>query len=221
MSLVNKDIDTIWIQFLSIDDLRVLCQVNRYYNNLIRPLLQEYYDFYNIVDTIDMSFRVDNMIFFKAIRIGNLNVCKYLLNKFNYDIHRYDELAFTLSCEFGHLNVAMWLFSLGNVYVSAREDYALRLSCRNGHLDVVKWLYPFGVVNIYSDESAFLDSCKYGHLHVAEWLCTTRNKVQSCAALESCTKRSCFSIQVIDGKIIPDICYDIDYDYDIDCIAHY
>ena len=143
-----KDLDTILIQFLSIDDLKVFCQTNNYYNKLIRPLLQEYYDFYNIVDTIKLPDYYTNKVFMKAIKNGRLNVCKYLFNKYKYDIH-FDNICVDDQCAF-------------------------RLSCVNGHLNVAKWLFSLDNFEIHPADTTFMITCATGHLNVAQWLCTLR-----------------------------------------------
>ena len=170
MSLINKDIDTILIQSLSIDDLRIFCQTNKYYNQLIRQTLQEYYDFYTIIDTIVVYDYINtNKVLMKAIKIGNLNVCKYLFNKYKCDIHALNDLAFQLSCQYGHLYIAKWLLSSGNVDIHANNDPAFQLSCYNGHLNVAKWLLSLGNFNIRAyDDYAFKLSCEKGHLNVAQ-----------------------------------------------------
>ena len=183
-----KDLDNILLQFLSIDDLRALCQINKYYNQLIRIRLQGYYDFFNIVDTIKIpNYFGNNKVFMKAIQIGNLNVCKYLFNKNKYDIHASNEFAFQLGCEKGHLHIAQWFFSFGNVDIHTDTDWAFRWSCSNGHLNVAKWLFSLGKIDIHAKNCyAFQNSCLNGHLNVAQWLCTLYPR---------------YSIQVINGKI--------------------
>ena len=171
-----QDIDTILMQFLSIDDLRILCQVNKHYNNLIRPLLQEYYNFFDSVENIkcDISYN-NNTILSKAVRFGNINVCKYLLNKYIYGTYVYDN-TFYYSCEIGNLNVAKLLYSIKKVDIHRYDDQVFRLSCQNGHLNVAEWLFSLGNVNIHTnDDFAFRYSCQTGHLNVAQWLFSLGN----------------------------------------------
>ena len=174
MSLLDKDVDTIILQFLSVDDLKILRLVNTHYNNLIIPLLQEYLDFYTYAKTNNLySSDKSDKIFRIAIEYGNLNVCKYLHSKFKYDIHNKDENFFRWSCYNNKLHIAKWLHSLGGIDTHIQEDDAFVQSCIYS-LDCAIWLHSFGNICSSAVHRGFLNGSR-NNFKIAKWLYSVYN----------------------------------------------
>ena len=174
MSLINKDIDTILLRFLEIDDLRNLYQTNKYYYNKIKPLLQSFIDFHLQKNMIKLPIWIKNyaILFNKTIIFGKLDVCKYYNKYYNFDIKTITD-SFHLTCMNGHLEIAKWLINtFPNIDIHAEDEYAFRYSCYNGNLLIAKWLIEiFPNIDIHAyNEFAFRYSCIYNHLEVAKWL---------------------------------------------------
>lgn len=76
MSLFNsKDIDGIFLEMLSIQDLLSLYRTNKYYNALIRLIYHKYWSFFE--QTIQDE---DSEKLIKAIvELNDIRLCKYLL----------------------------------------------------------------------------------------------------------------------------------------------
>ncbi len=75
------DIDTILLKLLLVDDLRNLYRINRYYRNLIKPLLADYIYFYSNTKHIDF-FDMNDDLFLESVKYGRIHVCKYNYVKF-------------------------------------------------------------------------------------------------------------------------------------------
>lgn len=136
MSLINKDIDTILIKLLLIDDLRNLYQTSRYYHNLIKPLLEDYIYFYSNVKHIGF-FDMNDGLLLESVKYGKLHVCEYNYakhapiicypNNISSNFPTIYEYAFEKACMYGHIDIAKWIhkkarYVCNNKYVSQRFD---------------------------------------------------------------------------------------------------
>ena len=74
--------------------------------------------------------------FTKACANNHLNVVKYLLDNFDYEIFDFNE-AFVAACGKGSLDVVEFLYA--HTSIDDNND-GFVLACENGHLEVVKYL---------------------------------------------------------------------------------
>ena len=104
------------------DDYKNLCQINKYYNELIKnnqfyKKLQEYHNQSAIPRSIlcyDFELYLED--FPKSIYYGYLEIAEWLYNisieNNMTDDNKKIENIFGLACENGHKNVAEWLYDL-------------------------------------------------------------------------------------------------------------
>lgn len=158
MSIFNyKYVDKILLHHCSwdIDLYYALKCLNKYYYNIIN-IMDNYNSWILLLDhnkrVRDYPKNFKNNLFINACEKGNMEICNYLINKFNdIDIHTRNEHAFQLSCKNGYLEVAKWLIDLGMqknftpIDIHADDDLAFQWSCERNHLEVAKWLFCFGL----------------------------------------------------------------------------
>ena len=161
------------------DDYKILCQTNKYYNEIIKnnKLYKEFKQLHYLTDNISLDMYIRRDKFLKACHYGYLDLAKYLYeNKRQIDIHLDDECAFRISCHNGHLNIAKWLYSIAKINIHVANDDVFRKACKYGHLNVVEWLYNLSKmdnnkINIHTyDDEAFRLACYNGHEDIARWL---------------------------------------------------
>ena len=70
---------------------------------------------------------------------SDVEIFKYLINFFDYNIHKQNEYLIRASCGYGRLEHAKYLISK-NADVSAQSYYSLLWAAGNGYLNVVKYL---------------------------------------------------------------------------------
>ena len=98
----------------------------------------------NFVLAVELkNFYVANKIYNKdkhtlkwAIKVGYLNIVKYLI-KINNSDYNLSPTPIDLACEYGHLHLVKWFHK--NSYICT--DYAMNHAAKNGHLNIVKWLH--------------------------------------------------------------------------------
>ena len=76
----HKDLDSVLVSFLDIDDLRNLYQVNKYYHDLICPTLKDYI-------TAFANNPINSLL--KAMHTNNINVVKYFFDNYASNINNY------------------------------------------------------------------------------------------------------------------------------------
>ena len=147
MSLfAHQDIDTVFIQYLSPQSAKLLCQTNKYYRDLIKIHFAKYYKFFNelryqirLTPHLDQTFK--KLTFYKAVIHGDLEICKYVRNcNWYFNIHRHDEYAFRQACSNGHLDIARWIYSFDGINISAYNNEAIKRALDNDHHNIVEWL---------------------------------------------------------------------------------
>lgn len=179
--IIYKDVDIYFIDLLydhnEIDLLKNISKLNKKYRKIIRKKLEDYYDIFDYKDII--SKRADKYdLFYKSIRIGKLNVSKYIYKiniKPKIDLHTDHELAFRLGCKYGHLEIAKWIWNISNKTIDLhRDNYCIfQITCQHGHTEIAKWLIDISgnTINIYADDNlAFRWSCENGQIETAKWL---------------------------------------------------
>lgn len=196
MSIFDKvtDIDHYIFQFLNEHDLARLSQVNRYYNLIISPLLNNLADFFKYNKN-----HSSEDLFMKAVKIGNLSICKYLYGAFfvssimlkhayvksareghlnvlkwlhlliikRHDFEDTQVSSFQASCENGYEDIAIWIASQS----SSKNFVYFTLSCEYNLLKTAKYLYAQGFVNMQNDNKDICDTCCLGNIGVEfmEW----------------------------------------------------
>ena len=167
-----QDIDTILIQFLSIDDLRNLYQVNTYYRTLLYPLLQNFIAFYlNYNSIILPKWVIRNKSFNKSVIFGNLEVCKHLYHKISTESANNNTHDEDISHDPGYRieSREYWLNYIGDQNIADNQGF--HLACCNNKLDIAKFIYSLGNFNkIFGYTHAFNGTCENGHINMAKWL---------------------------------------------------
>ena len=98
----HPDIDSVLLTYLSIDDLKVLSLINKYYYNLIKDILQPFKEFFATRDSLLITWIGDpyhdcickivlspntekpiEMMFIQAVFYNNYDVVKYVYDKYN------------------------------------------------------------------------------------------------------------------------------------------
>jgi hypothetical protein len=177
MSICGGDIDLLLIEFLAVDDLRSLYQVNKFYWNLIRRKLQVFHLFfgdYNQKRPKSLRPHNPHNMLIEAIKYGKVEICEYICSKYGIDIHYDNEEAFRTCCSFNLEELAQWLYSRSNFSINIRvaEDLCFSHACLNGNLKMAKWLLELdNTIDTHGTrERALRYACEGGHLNVIKWL---------------------------------------------------
>ncbi|BCS83632.1 ankyrin containing protein [Cotonvirus japonicus] len=172
MTCINNPIP--WELWVCIANFSDKCDYNLFFTNK---------KFFSLINHYKFS---KNVIEF-AIRQGNLNILKYILEL----KHKKDTLVgdkrFTCiglqkclnsSCEFGHLEVVRFLVEKG-ADIQADDNLAVRWASRKGHLEVVRFLVKNGA-NIQADDNLAIKwASLYGHLEVVRFLVEKGANIQA------------------------------------------
>ncbi len=125
------------------------------------------------IEELDKAHQQDDSLLYKAIRQGNAQLVKYLVDD-GATLGSNKYTPFMLACFYGHLDVAKILYSKKSL--DDRDVYGntpLIYAARNGHTPVVKWLLEKGAeinaVNIHGD-SALFTSLRFKHSETAQFL---------------------------------------------------
>lgn len=138
-------------------------------NDQDHPFCQEFMEnlqlFHEKSDQISVpgNYESDNDIdlFLKAIKYGDLSICKYLQKHNKYYVHASNELSFRWACECGKIEIAQWLYN--SFYCNANAAYcsALLVASLKGHLQIVKWLLTI----MRPDEISFKCAISLSHIN--------------------------------------------------------
>lgn len=143
-----RDIDTVFISFLSIREKCVLCKTNKYYHDLLWKKIECFHNFHKIKKTIKIPDWIAHQTTLnKAIIFGDLSVCKYYLEKTS---KKTINESFELSCQYKNVDIVKLLVSQ-NINVHRSCDFAFILACNEGNLELVKYLYSLGGFDINMD----------------------------------------------------------------------
>lgn len=129
----HHNINILIINYLNVDDLRSLYQVNKYCYNLIKPFLDEYILFFQL------NHGTKNELFLKSIKDGNLNLFKYL---FKYDNTCFCE-HFYNACIYDHLNIVKVLKEYQHGCCSQFRNILYQHVCEKNNLIILKFLDEF------------------------------------------------------------------------------
>ena len=115
-----------------------------------------------------LKYGIDNDVFQRVSRYGDLNMVKCLINH-GANIHAFNEEAVRNASQEGNLHVVECLISHG-AYIHAYDDFALRYASARGHLDVVECLIEHGANIHANNDEAFRWASGNGHLDIVEYL---------------------------------------------------
>ena len=167
----HRDLDSVLISFLDIDDLRNLYQVNKYYHDLIKPKLQEYIDVCSQTTPLEMFHN-------NAIKTNNINIIKYVVNRINPRTTKllWRFLATTVNLD---NNVLEYLNTLDNICDYTKEIFFIFDNAykHHVHIDVIEWYFTKLAMSIEKYEIIFKVSCKYGRLDICQRLIKRLNLV--------------------------------------------
>jgi ankyrin repeat protein len=124
--------------------------------------------------------KVNNLSLQLSAMLGNLDIIKFLVDRYNIDLNENDNIVLLLSAKYGHLDIVKYLVELYNTKHGTRDvnikDYnrAICWASKNGHLHIIKYfIEESGLtgIDIHADyEEALQQSAKYGHLEVVQFL---------------------------------------------------
>lgn len=195
-TLINPDIDSVMIPFVSLHGLSKLGIINRNFNAIVNEniLVRQWRQvrdksimphlFPDLNAKLNIKLSPDNL-FNRSCGMGFLEYSKYLVENNDIDIHNNRDCAFGWSCENGHLEMAQWLIHLsrnghGQINVYYNNNYPMKYSRENGHVEITLWLclmaemkYISGLnINEYT-VAEFLDifSANYDNLQELPYQC--------------------------------------------------
>ena len=184
MSIILADLDDLIINFCDLEtDFFNIMRTNKYYYNLIinNELFKQWKSVCFFVEAEDK--------FINSCAFNLLPLSKYLVSKYNIDIHANKEEALRSSCAGGYIDVAKWLINLSMqpgftlIDIHANREEAFRWSCVNNHLDMAKWLIElssgpnFKLIDIHARSDYAFDHCyMLQQYDVVKWLIELSNK---------------------------------------------
>lgn len=196
------DIDYHLANYLDLESIITLSQINKYYNFLTNNYLPKFIKLYKEVDIVKKkypyhSFTTNNQ-FYKFLYMGCWYDCNnfvkemfnivikrnYLHQTFNFSHKRAINNCFALVCSRGNTELALWMTHLDiiniNINIVSDNDKPFRYACENGHINIAKWLYNITLkkkVNIHANnEYAFVIACINNHKELVEWLYDTTKR---------------------------------------------
>lgn len=146
----HPQIDTCFLSYLTIDKLRCFYKINKYYRNLIFPILKPFFEFQKYSHNCPCNESVIPYCNLrKGFSFGNIQICEYLITIHNYDFSTAKKNLF-FSVVF-HKNIEMisWLhqlFTEKKIYINIIKFFMQ--ACVNNNLKIAKLLYSFGEFNI-------------------------------------------------------------------------
>lgn len=163
MSFLNKDIDSVILQHLSIHALCMLARTNKHYYILTYNLLRKYNYFFKS----NKLFPPIQQFYFAAV-FHYVDIAKYIFTKHNPD----PDKAFEYACFSNDINIAKWLVANNNININKNDNYVFKITCYQGDLELAKWILTINKsidINVLRQE--LLDGLNItDQKHVAEWL---------------------------------------------------
>lgn len=168
-----NDIDICILKYLNPDDQRYLSQTNKYYNKLIKPLLEDYIKFFVSIKSIKATKLINDIssfIFRESIEFGKLHVCKYLNNRSNH-LKKYTTTYLETSCRYSSFEIFLWIFEYNDIH---SINSAFYIACMNNQVEIAKYLYcnTKCKLNMSDDEfkKLFQSCCEYNATNTADLL---------------------------------------------------
>ena len=165
MSLFSAtDIDQYIITFLNEHDLTQLSGVNRYYNSVTKPYLQDIITFFN--KTKNLS---PDEMFTRARNFNKISVCKYLFDYYPISNDAIDD-AYEGSAQDGNLDMIKWLHPMIGKESCITELLirSIMFACGNSHEDIAIWIREH--MTDYNDVGIFIICCEYDCIKFAKYL---------------------------------------------------
>ncbi len=112
-----------------------------------------------------------NYGFEQAYKHGQIEIAKWIINKYQANNHENNVKTFRWACENGQIEIAKWMVNNYQVDVHFDSEYAFQLACRYGQLEIAEWLVRDHQVDVHADnELAFKSACYNEHIEIAKWL---------------------------------------------------
>lgn len=142
------------------------------------------FDPINLSQSQTFNFRRMTPLLYAA-DVGNISVCRYLLEEQGVSIHATSEIgntAFFYACGSGHLDIAKYLVAFNGVEVRAEVSRLNNYGCSpfafaviHSHQHILDWLFQVGgmgqlLVEDCDGLSPLYHACKKGNTFTAKWI---------------------------------------------------
>lgn len=167
---VHNDIDNILINYLEMDDLRKLYQVNTYYNKMVRNELEPYIKLFSHIKIKgEYKKQKEWNIFLSAMMFGDIKVCKYLKGKFGgkFFDEKFSYKVLQSAVRYDRLIILKWLYE---EYNSDILIHILQYACEYNKLEIAQWTHSIDKTLINGECNFFGIACENGYLELAQWL---------------------------------------------------
>ena len=152
------NVESYILDYLNIDSLRNLSQVNIYYYILIKNKIYYFYNFFN--DYLIKKKFEDILMHIKY----NMDCCKNNI--------------FDISVTYGHLDICKYIYNNeinGTYYLPGDHHNGLKQSCIYGYLDITIWLYDIYILKglklpLYEIETYFELAAMNNNIKTVEWI---------------------------------------------------
>jgi ankyrin repeat protein len=144
--------------------------------------------FHNVHEVNDLY---DENLFYKAIKGGNIDIIKYLVEH-GANIRGWYNKAFQYAVDMGNLTIICYFLELG-VNINACNGYITWRSAELGHLSIVKYAVEHSA-NINSINHALQSACEYGNMDIVKYL------VEHSADI-NCNDQWCLRVSITNGHI--------------------
>lgn len=187
----NENLNLNFIELFSVYN-KIYINLATYYNLFsyknqknLDIMKNHYIYFKNIIETTskhkfyNLNLKsINEFMFHKILKIliskSNLEITKYIVLKFNINIHKNKEELFRVCYSNCSEKFIKWFYYFDinkPIDLSICGNEAFRTCCANGYLEMAKIIYKDGVIDIYSANSqAFAYSKYYGKIDVYNWL---------------------------------------------------
>lgn len=153
----NKDIDSYFIDFLTIPQLAIYASLSKSTNNLFKQ--SKYYPEYKLCT----KYSLDNIC-----NICDINLLKKALREFNHT-NKFLRNILIKKCEQGKLDCVKFLIDKGVNY-RVKNDRAIIVAAKNGYLHVVKYLIEKGADYRVRNNEALLSAIENDCLEIVKFL---------------------------------------------------
>ena len=135
---------------------------------------------------------LNNIAFIRMCENGNLELAKYLYEKYKFDLRTDDDFYFRFVCSYGQLDFVKWLTrECPEIYIWAKSRDAFRCAARYGHINILEW-FENKKDTRSNDDYAFIIACCYGNLNSAKWL-FENCEINIHSNLEEPFRKACFN----------------------------